>query len=165
MKFINALLIMAAVSLATAATAQKLLPDVSVKSLEGQSVEARSLAVPGKTTIISFWATWCSPCKKELDAVSEVYEEWQKKYNIELVAVSIDDARSVPKVKPMVEQKLWDFRVVIDSNKDLMNALNIQNVPYTVLLDAKGNIVWTHSGYIPGDEAELEKEIAKLTTN
>lgn len=165
MKFINSLFITAALSIATAASAQKVLPEVSVKTLEGQSVDVRTLPTSGRITVISFWATWCAPCKKELDAVSEVYEEWQKKYNVDLIAVSIDDARGAAKVKPMVEQKLWDYLVILDSNGDLKNALNIQNVPYTLLLDQKGNIVWTHSGYIPGDEKELEKEIAKLTTH
>lgn len=138
------------------------LPNVNLKTLEGQTVSVPSLGKSGKITVISFWATWCTPCKKELDAVAEVYDEWKEKYNMDLIAVTIDDARSLPKVKPMVAEKGWEFTVLSDANKDLMNALNFQNVPFTFLLDQNGNIVYQHSGYIPGDESTLEEEIAKL---
>ena len=157
-------LLLAALFLTVGAFAQKTLPSANVKTLEGQSYNIQELGKSGKITVISFWATWCSPCKKELDAIADYYEEWQEKYDIELVALSIDDARSAAKVPAMVKEKGWKYRVLLDPAKELQTAANIQTVPYTLVLDQKGNIVFEHNGYTPGDELELEdlfKELKK----
>ena len=140
----------------------KTLPSANIKTLEGQSINAQTLGQTGKITVISFWATWWSPCKKELDAISEYYEDWQKKYDMVFVAISTDDARSAAKVPGVVESKGWKYRILLDSNKELSIAANIQSVPYTFLLDQKGNIVYEHIDYAPGDEEELEERIAAL---
>ncbi len=143
-------------------SAQDPLPEVTIKTLEGQSIMLKEALHEGKTTILSFWATWCAPCKKELDAISEIYDEWQEKFNAELIAISVDDARATAKIKPMVAQKGWPYRIFVDSNQELMRSLHFQSVPYTVVVNAKGNIVYTHTGYLPGDELELENELASL---
>lgn len=140
------------------------LPSVMVKTLDGQSVDIKTYAVKGKLTIISFWATWCGPCIKELDNILDVYEEWQKKYNCSLVAVTIDDSRNIPKVKPFVDGKGWPYTILTDENKDLARALNVNNPPQIFLIDGDGNIVYTHVGYTEGSEADLEAEMKKLTT-
>lgn len=139
--------------------AQTAFPPVPLKTLDGHAVSAADLCKTGNITVVSFWATWCSPCKKELDAINEVYEDWQKEYDMELVAITIDDARAVTKVRPMVESKGWKFRVLSDVNSDLKRALNFPSVPQTFLLNKEGKIVYTHSGYIPGDEEALEEHI------
>ncbi|MCB0569472.1 MAG: TlpA family protein disulfide reductase [Phaeodactylibacter sp.] len=141
---------------------QKALPSVEVKTLDGQTVDIQEYGKNGKITIISFWATWCSPCKKELSAIAELYEEWQEAYGLELVAITIDTQRALAKVKPMVEASGWTYTVLSDANQQLRNALNFQAIPQTFLVDQEGNIVYTHSGYVPGDEYELEKKIKEL---
>ena len=141
---------------------QKSIPSAEVKTLDGQSVDIQEYAQNGKITVISFWATWCSPCKKELDAIADLYDEWQEAYNIELVAITMDTQRALAKVKPMVESKGWPFVILSDANQVLRNALNFQTIPQTFLLDQEGNIVYTHSGYVPGDEYELEEKIKAL---
>ncbi len=156
-------LLLAFTALTAVAFAQnKTLPSVSVKTLEGQSINVQELGKTGHITVISFWATWCSPCKKEMDAVKDYYDEWQEKYGLEFVAVSIDDARSAAKIPAMVQEKGWPYRILLDANQDFKNAANIVTVPHTFLLDAQGNIVFEHSGYTPGDELELEEQIKLL---
>ncbi len=162
MKFFRFLIFFLSLSFSAALLAQKTLPSVDVKTLDGKTVNIQEFGKKGKITIISFWATWCAPCKKELDAISEVYADWQKNYDVELVAVTIDDARAVAKVKPMVEQKGWKYTILSDVNQDLQRALNVPSVPQSFLLDAKGNIVYSHTGYVAGDEDELEDKIKAL---
>jgi cytochrome c biogenesis protein CcmG, thiol:disulfide interchange protein DsbE len=156
------LLALCALLFATALFSQKTLPSANIKTLQGQTINVQELGKTGKITVISFWATWCSPCKKELDAISEYYEDWQKKYDMELVAISVDDARSAAKVPGMVKEKGWEYRILLDPSKELQTAVNVQSVPYTFLLDQQGNIVFEHIGYTPGDELELEEKIKEL---
>lgn len=138
------------------------LPAIDVKTMDGKSVNIQELVGKGKITVISFWATWCSPCKRELDAIADIYPDWQKDLNVELLAVTIDDARGVAKVPAMVASKGWEYTVLSDSKQELQRALNFQTVPQTFLLNAAGEIIYTHSGYTSGDEYELEDEIKKL---
>ncbi len=113
-------------------TAQSNIPSVEVKTLSGETVNIQDYTTNGKITVLSFWATWCSPCKRELDAIADVYEEWQEEYDAELIAITIDDARALPKVKPMVQAKRWDYTILSDVKQDLMRGLNFQNVPMTL---------------------------------
>jgi cytochrome c biogenesis protein CcmG, thiol:disulfide interchange protein DsbE len=140
----------------------KRLPSVVVKTLDGKSVNIQEYGRKGRPIVLSFWATWCAPCKKELDELHKTYAAWQKQYQVEIVAITVDDARGLPKVKPMVAQKGWKYTVLSDVNKELQEACNISNVPYTILLDKKGYIIYQHNGYLPGDEQELLKKITEI---
>jgi cytochrome c biogenesis protein CcmG, thiol:disulfide interchange protein DsbE len=139
--------------------AQKTIPTVTLKTLEGKPYSTDKITKNKKITVVSFWATWCSPCKKELEAMQGKYEDWKTNYDVEIVAITIDDSRQLAKVKPTVQQKGWKFLILSDVNKDLPRALNFQNIPQTYLLNEKGQIIYSHSGYNPGDENELEKKI------
>lgn len=148
---------------ATMGFAQKgTMPSVKLKTLKGKEVNIQDYTNNGKITVISFWATWCSPCKKELNTIADMYEEWQDEYDVQLIAVSIDNARAVRKVKPMVDSFGWDYIVLSDVNEDLKRAMGIQTVPHTLLIDQNGKIVDSHSGYKPGDEVKLEEKIKEL---
>jgi peroxiredoxin len=92
----------------------------------------------------------------------DLYADWQTKYGMQMVAVTIDDSRNIPKVQPFVNAKGWTYTILTDENKDLARALNVNNPPQTVLLDQNGNIVYVHKGYVEGNEFELEEEIKKL---
>lgn len=138
-------------------------PTVNVKTLDGKIVSTNDYTKAGKITVISFFATWCTPCKKELDVINELYGEWTEKYNMQLVAITIDDARGLTKVPALVNSKGWEFAVLADYKQELMQSLSFQTIPQTFLLDEKGEIVYAHNGYNPGDEFELEKKIAALS--
>ena len=144
------------------ALAQNKVPSVQVQTTDGQKVDFKSQLKPGKINVISFWATWCGPCKKELNNIKTIYGDWQKTYNVNLIAVSIDDTRNFSKVKPYVDGQRWDYTVLVDSNSDLKRAMNFQSVPHTFIVDASGNIVWEHDGYTEGGEFEMEEVLKKL---
>ena len=78
------------------------------------------------------------------------------------MAVSIDDARTVANVRGVVEKHGWPFRVILDTQREFMQAMNVNNPPYTMLLNEKGEVVFEHIGYTPGDEFELEEKIKAL---
>ena len=141
---------------------QTALPDVEVKTLEGQTVNIKDQIKEGQMTVISFWATWCAPCKLELDAIAEIYEDWKADYDMSLIAVSVDDARAAAKIGPMVAEKDWPYEVLNDANQEFMRKLSFQSIPYTILLNQAGEIVYTHTGYLPGDEEELEQQMQDL---
>ncbi|MEO1514623.1 MAG: TlpA disulfide reductase family protein [Bacteroidota bacterium] len=162
MKFLKSFLLLMCIAIATGLSAQKTLPSVEVKTLNGETINIQEFAKNGKITVFSFWATWCSPCKRELDAISEIYEDWQEEFDMELVAITIDDPRALAKVKPMVKSKGWQYTILSDVKEDLKRSLNFQTIPMTFLIDQKGNIVYTHNGYAPGDEYELEDKIKAL---
>lgn len=144
------------------ATAQKTVPSVNVKTLDGQVVNLKDyVAKSGKIIVIDFWATWCSPCKKELDTVADFYEDWQKKYNVEILAITIDNQRALPKVPGIVESKGWEYTIFSGNEEEMRNAFNFQTIPQTIVADKNGIIIFEHSGYVPGDEEELEKAVAK----
>lgn len=138
------------------------IPSVELKTLDGKTVNIKDYVGQGKVTVVSFWATWCSPCKRELDAIAEVYPDWQEDYNVELIAITIDDSRSLAKVPALIETKGWEYTVLADVKQELKKALNFQTVPQTFLLNEKGEIVYSHTGYSPGDEYELEEKIIAL---
>jgi cytochrome c biogenesis protein CcmG, thiol:disulfide interchange protein DsbE len=138
------------------------LPQIEVQTLGGTKVPIASLHQTGKPTIVSFWATWCKPCINELNSLAERYDELQEELGVTLVAVSIDDSRTSPKVGPFVAGQGWDYTVVLDPNSDLRRAMGVNNVPHTFLLNGAGEIVWQVNKYVPGEEEVLISEIRKL---
>ncbi len=142
---------------------QRELPNLTVHTLTGEEINLAEAygQEDGKITVISFWATWCSPCKKELDAIAELYEEWLEKYDVEVVAISIDTQRSLGKIPGMVATKGWEFTVLHGDAQALQTAFNFSTIPQTYVVDKRGKIVWIHNGYTPGDEYELEEVIEK----
>ncbi|MCZ8197685.1 MAG: TlpA disulfide reductase family protein [Flavobacterium sp.] len=141
---------------------QKELPSVSITTLDNKSVNVKTdFNEQDKIYIYSFWATWCTPCIAELEAISEHYEDWKKELNIELIAVSIDDARTQKRVKPLLNGKDWTYTILLDSNQDLKRALSIVNVPYSIVVKNQ-KIVKILNGYTQGSEEELHEVLKSL---
>jgi cytochrome c biogenesis protein CcmG/thiol:disulfide interchange protein DsbE len=146
----------------TSPNEKRAMPSVNIKTLQGETVNTTSFNNDGKPMVISFWATWCSPCKRELTNIAYVYDDWVEETGVKLIAISIDDARNAGKIEPFVNGKGWDYEFYVDNNQDLKRALNVNSIPHTFLLNGKGEIVWQHNAYSEGDEDELYEVIKKL---
>ena len=131
------------------------LPNVQLKDINGNTVQTGSISNNGKPVIISFWATWCKPCLRELKAIHEVYPDWQDETGVKMIIVSIDQAQDANRVKPMVDGVGWEDEVLLDPNGDFKRAMNVQNVPHVFVLDGKGKIVYNHAGYVDGGEEDI----------
>ena len=138
------------------------LPTVTLKTIDGKTVNTDTLKNDGKPFIIDFFATWCKPCNRELDAIAEVYDECKEETGVKIFAVSIDQAQNMNKVKPLVNNHSWEYDVLLDPNSDFKRALGIQTIPFVLICDGKGNIVYKHNGYNDGAEEELIEKVREL---
>tara|TARA_B100000809_G_C15031844_1_gene492268 strand:- start:49 stop:528 length:480 start_codon:yes stop_codon:yes gene_type:complete len=141
-------------------TAQENVPTSEIKTLDGKTTTLQKISEDNDLIVVSLWATWCVPCKKELDAINDVYADWQEEIDVKVYAISVDDSRTVSRVKPLVNGKDWDFTILLDTNNDLKRELGASTVPVTLIIK-NGKIVFRHSGYTPGAEDELFEEIKK----
>ncbi|MDD6895985.1 MAG: TlpA disulfide reductase family protein [Prevotellaceae bacterium] len=145
-----------------AATAEAQLPSVLLKNTEGKTIDTAELNNDGKPFVISFFATWCKPCNRELKAISEQYADWQDETGMKVVAISIDQAQNINKVKPMVDAEGWEYEVLLDPNSDFRRALGIQMIPHVLIIDGKGKIVESRSGYTEGAENHIIEKIREI---
>lgn len=137
-------------------------PSLELENLNGQNVELEEHIDSDKITVISFWATWCSPCKRELENIYHLLPDWREKYEVEFIAISVDDSRTADNVEPYVNGRGWDFQVFKDQNQDSKRAFNFSNVPYSVIVNKDGIVTHNHSGYSEGDEYVIEEHLEKL---
>ena len=155
------LFLMLAVMVGVGASAQSL-PDVKIENQEGKVISTKSLA-DGTPMIISFWSTTCKPCIMELNAINDNLYDWLEEVDMKVVAVSVDDARTVSRARAMTQGQGWDaYTCLYDKNQDFKRAMNVSLTPHTFIVDGQGNIVYSHSGYTPGSEEELFEKIKEL---
>lgn len=137
------------------------IPNVALENLEGESFSTSNFEkIIDKPIIVSFWATWCIPCLNELTFVNENFEDWKKKYQFDFYAISVDDDRTVKKVQTVANGKNWNFTILLDTNQDLKRQLNINSIPYLLVIK-NGKIIFKKNGFVKGDETKIEEIIAK----
>ena len=153
--------LMFALVMGFSASAQTL-PDVKIENQEGKVVSIREV-IDGTPMIISFWSTTCKPCIMELNAINNNLPDWLEEVDMKVVAVSVDDARTVSRARAMTQGQGWDdYTCLYDKNQDLKRAMNLSLTPHTFIVDGEGNIIYSHSGYTPGSEEELFEKIKAL---
>ena len=138
------------------------LPSVTLKDISGKVVDTAKLNNDGKPFIISFFATWCKPCNRELNAIHEVYPDWQDETGVKVVAISIDQAQNVAKVKPLVDGYGWEYEVLLDPNGDFKRAMGVNMIPAVFIIDGDGKIAESRSGYTDGSESHLIEKVREL---
>ena len=153
---------LAIIALVMALPALAELPSVQLKDMNGNAINTAELTNDGKPFVISFWATWCKPCQRELKAIHEVYADWQDETGMKLIVVSIDEAQNAERVKTTIDGRGWEYEVILDPNGEFKRQMGVQNPPHTFIVDANGNIVWNHQGYTDGCEEEIIEKIREL---
>lgn len=142
--------------------AQKQMPNIELNSISGETINVSTqYSEKDKLYVFSFWATWCAPCINELEAIHKKYATWKESLNVELIAVSIDDSKTLKRVKPFLNGKGWTYNVLLDFNQELKRALSIVNVPYTIVVK-NNKIVYVSNGYSQGSEEELYQKLKGL---
>jgi peroxiredoxin len=117
----------------------------------------------GKNVVLlDFWATWCVPCEAEMPHLQKLYQKY-KGQGFMLYGVSMDGPETVASVAPYVRRMGLTFPVLLDEETQVTNVYNPQRTaPLTVLIDRDGRVRRVHPGYKPGDEVELEREVAAM---
>ncbi len=154
---------MAVISVSGQDTAQSQIyniPASELRTFDGSIVNSRDLLQDSVPIIISFWATWCKPCIKELNAINDVVDEWKEEAKFRVIAISIDDARTTNMVRNLVNARGWTFEVYLDPNSEFKKLMNVVQPPHTIII-YKGKIVYQHTSYSEGDEEELLEIIRK----
>jgi peroxiredoxin len=132
--------------------------DFILKDVDGRT-HALSDYLGENVIVLSFWATWCEPCKKELKKLEELYTTL-KDDGLAILAISMDEPETQGDVRPLVKQRGYTFPVLLDTESAVTNQFNPRRAaPYNLIIDRLQQIVWTHEGYVPGDEKKLEHAI------
>lgn len=159
------LALVAAITLAFQVNAQEgsALPDTKIKDMNGKAVAFNTTVEKGKVTLISFWATWCIPCKKEIKNIRGKMAGWKTETpDFNYMTVSVDDARAMAQVRSYAKSQGWDFPVYLDPNSDLKRSLNFQNVPFSVIVDKDGKVAYMQTGFEEGGEDVLYEKVKEI---
>lgn len=130
------------------------------ETLENKEIKFSEVYKNG-TTLVNFWALWCKPCRAEMKHLQAIYEKYSDN-GFTILGVNQDTPRSVAKVKSFVSSHGITFPIITDPNQEIFQRFNGQSIPLSLLYNEKGEVEYTHVGYLPGDEVELEEEVRKV---
>lgn len=134
--------------------------DFTLRDVDGNAVTLSSLK--GKVVLLSFWATWCGPCKEEMPHLQQLYTEFKDKGFV-VLSISSDDARTASRVKPFILSKGFTFPVLLDKDSSVTGVYNPnKTLPWTVLIDRSFQVSEVHAGFNPGDAEKLRATVLKL---
>jgi len=160
---IKKILLAASCLFLSAATFAQELPDTQIKDVNsGKKLPFNETFEKGKVTVISFWATWCVPCKKEIKNISLKLPAWKKEADFNYMTISIDEPRAEGLVRTYAIAQGWSFPYFIDLNQDLKRSLSFQSVPFTLIIEKNGKVAFSHTGYEEGGEAEVFAKVKEL---
>jgi peroxiredoxin len=132
-------------------------PEFTLRDINGKQVSLSDFS--GQVVLISFWATWCTPCQAEMPHLQRFYDTY-KDQGFTVLSINTDDARSSSQVKPLVKSKGLTFPVLLDRETAVVALYNpAKTLPYGVLLAKDGSIAKVFQGYTPGEEVHVEEAV------
>lgn len=135
-------------------------PNFKLENLEREVIELDDFVRAGPI-LLCFWSSCCKSAVAQVEAFSTLYENYNEEGFV-MLAIATDDEKTVAKVKPYVKSKDYKFPVLYDTDGSVARVYYAFDVPFSVLINNSGVIVYSHLGYMKGDEIELEKNIKKL---
>jgi thiol-disulfide isomerase/thioredoxin len=138
------------------------IPVIKLKLADGSEMTLEEIHHTGPV-LIDFWALWCAPCLKAMRHLDDLQEKYRDQ-GLTILGINLDTERSRSKVRSYIRSKGYGFTVALDPSQESYRRLNGTAMPYTMLVDSTGKIVYRHSGYMPGDEKILEAEILSVLT-
>jgi peroxiredoxin len=156
----TALALALTLAVASTASAGGRAPDFQLRDLDGQTVSLADFR--DKVIVISFWATWCGPCKAEMPHLQKLHDDYASQ-GLVILSVSVDEARDEPKAKAQIRAGGYTYPVLLDQDKAVITLFNPRGtVPFAVVIGRDGTIHSKHEGYAPGDEVKLKAEVEAL---
>jgi len=162
MKISRSVIMVSLLALSMSLSAQKQLPASTVVDKDGKEIDLKSYVADGKPKIVSLWATWCGPCRMELNALKTAYPRWKEKYDLEIVAISVDIPPMANRAKKMFETNDWKYTFLHDNNQELMAKMELNGIPYSMLIDGEGKVVSVQMGFSPSYEDMIEEKLKSL---
>lgn len=135
-------------------------PNFKLENLDREIIELNDLIGSGPI-LLCFWSSCCKSAVAQVEAFSDLYEKYEEQGFI-MLAIATDDEKTVAKVKPLVKIKKYNFPVLYDTDGSIARMYYAHDLPFDVLIDYQGKIVYSHLGYMKGDEIELEGKIISL---
>ena len=111
-----------------------------------------------KNLIVSFFATWCIPCAKEIPELTKLSKQFGDDF--QFLLVDVNEKKKI--VKEHVSKKGITLQVVLDKYGKTFEKFGGTTLPLLVVIDKKGNISYKHTGYVSGDEKQLKKHLLTL---
>ena len=136
-------------------------PEFATQTIAGKPLSLKSLR--GKVVLLDYWATWCGPCQMATPTLQSLHKQFGKQ-GLRVVGLSVDDQRSVGSVKPFVKHFGMTYLVSASpsANGRAQYAYNVHGIPSQFLIDKKGIVRWSQSGYSENEAQELPPLIKKL---
>ena len=144
--------------LPTLAMARPEPPALEGRDLKGQQVSLAALK--GSVVVVSFWATWCVPCKKELKILNKLLKEKQA---LRAIAISVDGPETAADVRATVKRYRWTMPIIHDKDGSISSVHNPRSsVPYIIFIDREGKVAYTQAGFSQAEQKKFIKRINKL---
>ncbi len=130
--------------------------DISLDTMDGSATSVSEVTT-GKPLLVSLWAVWCQPCRRELPELQSISDADE---GVDVLAVNVGD--DPKRITEYLDEMSLDLPVAIDPLGDLLTALDVSTVPATVLFDTDGSILWSHLGAVTREQVEdaLRKFVA-----